>query len=168
MVPLPWLPSQAVHPFLSSIPVPGDQAPVQGLARAIQLSVAPVFLLTGISALIGVLTNRLSRVMDRADHLGAGSQHSESPEARSRSTADTFDFLRRRSRLLMRAIQCATVTGVLVAAVVAVMFVSAVAALDLAAIVVPLFVVAMLALMLALLLLLRETQIATAQLRRRF
>jgi hypothetical protein len=57
---------------------------------------------------------------------------------------------------------------VLVAAVVAVMFVSAVATPDLAAIVVPLFVVAMLALMLALLLLLRETLIAKAQLRRRF
>ncbi len=54
------------------------------------------------------------------------------------------------------------------AAVVAVMFVSAVATPDLAAIVVPLFVVAMLALMLALLLLLRETLIAKAQLRRRF
>ena len=66
---------------------------------------------------------------------------------------------------LARAIQSATLTGVLVAAV---MFVSAVAALDMAAIVVPLFVVAMLALMVALLLLLRETQIATAQLSRRF
>jgi hypothetical protein len=63
--------SPAVHLVLASIPVPGDQAPAQGLARAIQLSVAPVFLLTGISALIGVPTNRLSRVMDRADHLGA-------------------------------------------------------------------------------------------------
>jgi hypothetical protein len=64
-----------------------------------------VFLLTGISALIGVLTNRLSRVMDRADHLGAGSQQSDVPEARFRSTADGFDVLRPRSRLLMRAIQ---------------------------------------------------------------
>jgi len=167
MVPLPWLPSSAA-PLLASIPVPGDQAPVQGLARAIQLSVAPVFLLTGVSGLIGVLTNRLTRVLDRADQLGIRSRSTSSPEARSRAAADIFDFLRRRSRLLMRAIQCATLTGVLVAAVVAVMFVSAVAALDLAAIVVPLFVVAMLALMLALLLLLRETQIATAQLNRRF
>ena len=53
--------------------------------------------------------------------------------------------LRHRSRLLMRAIQSAALTGVLVAAA-----------------------VAMLALVVALLPLLRETQIATAQLSRRF
>ena len=55
-----------------------------------------------------------------------------------------------------------------VAAVVAVTFVSALAALDLAAIVVPLFVIAMGSLMATLLLLLRETQLATGQINRRF
>ncbi|MCS5692389.1 DUF2721 domain-containing protein [Cyanobium sp. FGCU-6] len=167
MAHLSWQPLLMV-PLQAFIPVPGDQAPVQGLARAIQLSVAPVFLLTGVSALIGVLTHRLSRVMDRADQLVARLNATTLPEERSPIAVESFDFLRRRSRLLMRAIQSATLTGVLVAAVVAVMFVSAVAAIDLAAIVVPLFVVAMLALMVALLLLLRETQIATAQLSRRF
>jgi hypothetical protein len=55
-----------------------------------------------------------------------------------------------------------------VAAVVAVTFVSAMAVLDLAAIVVPLFVIAMGSLMATLLLLLRETQLATGQINRRF
>ena len=54
------------------------------------------------------------------------------------------------------------------AAVVAVTFVSALAALDLAAIVVPLFVIAMGNLMATLLLLLLETQLATGQINRRF
>ena len=35
------------------------------IAHAIQLAIAPVFLLTGIAALLGVMANRLARVIDR-------------------------------------------------------------------------------------------------------
>lgn len=38
--------------------------------QAIQLSVAPVFVLTGIAGLLGVMANRLSRIIDRARELG--------------------------------------------------------------------------------------------------
>jgi hypothetical protein len=144
---------------LAAIAEPRDGSPVLGLARAIQLSVAPVFLLTGISALLGVLSTRLTRVLDRARDL----QNQTLP-----SKDDDLQVLKRRMRLLTRAIESVTVTGVLVAAVVAVTFVSAVAVVDLAAIVVPLFVLAMLSLIGALLLLLRDTQIASVLIERRF
>jgi hypothetical protein len=36
-------------------------APVEGLARAIQLSLAPVFLLAGVSGLLGVFTKSLRK-----------------------------------------------------------------------------------------------------------
>jgi Protein of unknown function (DUF2721) len=36
------------------------------VAHAIQLAVAPVFLLTGIGAILAVMTNRLGRIIDRA------------------------------------------------------------------------------------------------------
>ena len=36
------------------------------VAPAIELAVAPVFLLTGIGAILAVMTNRLGRVIDRA------------------------------------------------------------------------------------------------------
>jgi hypothetical protein len=36
------------------------------VAHAIQLAVAPVFLLTGIAAILAVMTNRLGRIIDRA------------------------------------------------------------------------------------------------------
>ena len=36
------------------------------VAHAIQLAVAPVFLLTGIAAILSVMTNRLGRIIDRA------------------------------------------------------------------------------------------------------
>jgi len=37
-----------------------------GVAHAIQLAVAPVFLRSGIGAILMVMTNRLGRIIDRA------------------------------------------------------------------------------------------------------
>jgi hypothetical protein len=59
----------------------GCQPGVESLARAIQLSVSPVFLLAGISGLLGVLTTRLSRVVDRL------LQHRRDQEAQERLLA---------------------------------------------------------------------------------
>jgi hypothetical protein len=42
------------------------------VAHAIELAVAPVFLLTGIGAMLTVMTNRLGRVIDRARVLEEG------------------------------------------------------------------------------------------------
>lgn len=142
---------------LAVIADPKPGAPVMGLARAIQLSVAPVFLLTAIAGVLGVISNRLARVLDRARDLKG-------------TSSDSHDLmvLRRRMGLLSRAIESVTITGVLVAAVVAITFISAITVIDLAAIVVPLFVLAMLALMLGLILLLVDTRVASRLIRNRF
>ena len=42
------------------------ESQVAALGHVIQLAVAPVFLLSGVSGLLGVLTNRLTRIIDRA------------------------------------------------------------------------------------------------------
>jgi hypothetical protein len=39
--------------------------PLIEVASAIQLAVAPAFLLTGIGAILSVMTNRLARIIDR-------------------------------------------------------------------------------------------------------
>ena len=141
-------------------------APVEGLARAIQLSVAPVFLLTGISGLLGVLSNRLNRIVDRGRTL---LEESNDPSiAISRSARQELQLQKRRMWLMLKAIELATFTILLVALVVAVVFISAVARIDLAQAVVPLFVLAMACLMLAVVLFLREVQIATNVIRRSF
>ena len=44
---------------------------IPAVAHVIQMSVAPVFLLTGVGAMLNVLTNRLSRIIDRARILEA-------------------------------------------------------------------------------------------------
>ena len=75
---------------------------------------------------------------------------------------------KRRMGLVMKAIECCTITILLVALVVSIVFMSAVAQIDLTLVVVPLFVLAMVTLMVAVLLFLREAQLATAQLRRMF
>ena len=138
-------------------------APVEGLARAIHLSVAPVFLLAGIAGLLNVLTNRLNRIVDRARRL----QHEDSNSAHWDGRLE-LQIQKKRIRLVMKAIEFSTVTILLVALVVAIVFVSAVTSMDLALIVVPLFVLAMGCLMVAVVLFLREVQLATGQLRRRF
>ena len=128
-----------------------------GLAKAIQLSVAPVFLLTAIAGLLSVISNRLARVLDRAQRLQS-----------IRDEAMDLALLKRRMTLLTRASEAVTTTGVLVAAVVAVTFISAIAVIDLTAIVVPLFVVPMLSLMVGLLTLLLDTRVSARLIRRRF
>jgi uncharacterized protein involved in cysteine biosynthesis len=40
------------------------------MVRAIQLALAPVFLLTGIAGLLSVMTGRLARIVDRVRELG--------------------------------------------------------------------------------------------------
>jgi hypothetical protein len=130
---------------------------VLDLAHAIQLSLAPVFLLSAVTAMLGVSSTRLARVIDRAREL----------QGQPGDSADLV-VLRRRMALLTRAIEGASITGILVAVVVAVTFVSTITVFDLVAVVVPLFVLAMLSLILALLLLLLDSRIASRQIRRLF
>ncbi len=132
-------------------------SPVLGLAKAIQLSVAPVFLLTAISGLLGVISSRLTRVIERALVVQAD------PTA-----SGDLQLLRRRMALLTRASALVTITGVLVAAVVAVTFLGAIAVVDLTPIVVSCFVLAMLSLMGGLLLLLLDTRLASRLILHRF
>jgi hypothetical protein len=140
--------------------------PSAALARAIQLSLAPVFLLASMSGLLMVLTNRLGRLIDRARELKR--QVRDSDQEVGRDLRQELQGQKRRMGLLMKAIEFSTVTMLLVALVVAIVFISVVAQLDLALMVAPLFVLAMVCLMVAVSLLLRELQLATAQLRRTF
>ncbi len=134
---------------------------VIGLASAIQLSVAPVFLLTGISGLLNIFTGRLSRIIDRVRVLQQAQDRVDPSLADSLAHALTVQH--RRTFLINRAILCTGITALLVAGVVAVLFISAVAALDLAVIVVPVFVMAMVFLILGLVFFLLEVQLAIRQ-----
>jgi hypothetical protein len=139
---------------------PGE---VASIAHSIQLSVAPVFLLSGIGVFLGVLTNRLARVVDRARPL------EEKLEAASGGDADTLRarlrVLSRRARLINSSITLATISALLVAIVVALLFASAFVRFSLALPVAVLFVASMFALVGALLTFLVEVRIATVTVR---
>lgn len=140
-------------PFLSLATKPS----LQSHAEAIRLAVTPVFLLAGISGLLGVLSARMGRIVDRARWL------KQQPAAGSlsdrRDQHGELGLLRRRMRLVSRAIALSTFSYLLVALVVVLLFVSAGPMVDFSPLVAPLFVLAMLSLMAAVLLLLREVQL---------
>jgi hypothetical protein len=133
------------------------------VAHAIQLAVAPVFLLTGIGAILAVMTNRLGRIIDRA-RLLEEKLDSASPKLVTTFRAD-LAILSRRAKLISRAITLCTTTALLICMVIAVLFLSAFLAFDTTIPVAVLFVAAMASFFLGLLWFLREIYLATVSLR---
>jgi hypothetical protein len=139
------------------------QVPVTDVAHAIQLSLAPVFLLNGIGVLLGMLTSRLARIVDRARVVEQRLQHANTEESREIHAA--LRVTRRRARLMNFSITLATAAALLVAVVVALLFASAFASFSLTLPVSVLFIVSMSSLVVALVSFLVEVRIATASLR---
>ena len=133
------------------------------VAHAIELAVAPVFLLTGIGAILAVMTNRLGRIIDRARILEERLDGA-SPESLATLRAD-LAVLSRRAKLIGRAITLCTTTALFVCTVIAVLFVSAFLSFDASIPVALLFIAAMLCFFLGLLWFLREIYLATMNLR---
>jgi hypothetical protein len=137
-------------------------SPIAGVAHVIQLSVAPVFLLSGIGAMLAVMTQRLGRVIDRARTLETRVHATAADEKAVHAQLAT---LSRRAKMVSRAITLCTTTALLVCAVIATLFLGASLRFDATIPVVVLFVVAMLTFFLGLLIFLREILLATASLR---
>jgi hypothetical protein len=137
---------------------------ITAVAHAIQLSVAPVFLLSGIAAILAVMTNRLSRIIDRARALEA-QLPSLAPEA-TRPLHRELATLSRRAKLISGSIALCTTTALLVCAVIVTGFLGVVfLRIDIAVPVALLFVTAMVTFFAGLVLFLREIFVATANLR---
>ena len=139
-----------------------DAQPTAELARVIQLSVAPVFLLLGIGGLLGVLAGRVARVIDRARRVEA-LLSSESP--RDQRLRAELDALARRAKLSLRAIALCVVSALLVAAVIIALFVGAFFGANVVDIVSIIFIAALLCLGGALVVFLQEIRLAIRSLR---
>lgn len=133
------------------------------VAHAIELAVAPVFLLTGIGAILVVMTSRLGRIIDRARVL---------EERFAGASTERVAILRRdlaalsnRAKLINRAITLCTTTALLICMVIAVLFTSAFLRFDASLPVALLFIAAMATVFLGLVMFLREIHIATVNLR---
>ena len=132
-------------------------------ARLIQLSIAPVFLLTGVATLLGVLSSRLGRTIDRARVLEALVDTADA--ARIARMHDELAVLSRRAKIIYRAIALGVITALLICSVIASLFISAFTRVDVTLAVAGFFIASMAALISTLLLFLREVFLATRVLR---
>ena len=132
-------------------------------ARLIQLSIAPVFLLTGVGTLLAVLSSRLGRTIDRARVLEALLESADA--ARIERLHSELAILSRRAKIIYRAIALGVITALMVCSVIASLFISAFTRVDVTLVVAGFFIAAMAALISTLLLFLREVFLATRVLR---
>ena len=136
---------------------------IASIADVVRLALAPVFMLSGIAALLNVLTNRLSRIVDRARVL-----EQELPRAapgRIETLRRSLNRLAARARLVSYGVVLCTASAILISVVVVALFVDSLAGINLGAEVATLFILAMLALTMGLICFLREIWKATMHLR---
>ena len=140
---------------------------INAVAHVIQQAVAPVFLLTGVGAMLGVLTSRLSRIIDRFRTLEAAQFAARSTPDCAQKDAEA-DFRRaemkvlgRRRIWIHRAITLCTVCALLVCVVIATLFLGSEFNTDPSRTVGLLFITAMLSLICGLVCFLREIALAT-------
>jgi shikimate kinase len=132
------------------------------IPHLVQASLAPVFLLSGVAATLGVLTNRLSRIVDRARLLEG--QLEGHPGQAPHLHAD-LRVLARRAHYINVAISLATIAALLVALVVVALFINAFFGSELGLVIALLFVGAMVCLSAAFIAFFIEVRIAVAALR---
>jgi len=146
-------------------PIPGDlHDAVSNVAYFIQLSVAPVFLLTGMGAMLGVLTSRLSRIIDRARILEE-QYAAASVDGRRVTLHATLRVLSQRARLVSWSISLCTTCALFVSTIIVLLFLEALMSTYFRGVVPVLFIIGMLAFIMGLLIFLREIYLATASLR---
>jgi Protein of unknown function (DUF2721) len=131
---------------------------IDAIAHLIQLSIAPVFLLTGVGTLLNVLSGRLARIIDRARVL---EQRLETPETlRAAAIVNELHVLKRRGRLIYHAIKLSAASALLVCFLIAALFATSMLHYSTGLIISGLFIAAMLASIVSLTLFLREVYFA--------
>jgi len=133
------------------------------IAHAIQLAIAPVFLLTGIAGLLGVMANRLARVIDRGRALEDAWPGFDEP-ARLQARAELV-YLERRRKLASWSINFCTCAALLVCIVIMTLFVEEFTSTRVKWTAGALFVLAMMSLIGGLFSFLREVYLATLSIR---
>ncbi len=132
------------------------------VAHVIQLAVAPVFLLTGVGAILNVMMSRLSRIIDRSRVL-----QGTAPNAVDlASHQHEMKILAHRERVIYWAISLSTFCALLICVVIATLFIGSVLGVQMTSLIAFLFIAAMLALIVGLLAMLFEIYIATSSIHR--
>ena len=127
---------------------------IDQIVHVIQLSIAPVFLLTGVGTLLNVLSGRLARIIDRAHVL---EQRLDTPDpSHAAAVVNELHALEKRGRLIYHAIKLSTTSALLVCLVIAALFASSMVHYSTYLVVAGFFIAAMLTSIVSLILFLRE------------
>jgi len=124
------------------------------VASAIQLAVAPAFLLTGIGATLSVMTNRLARIIDRFRVLNDSQFKADSDDLLE------LDLLRLRAKWTHWAIALTTLSALLTCIVIAAIFIATEIQFDFDKYIAFLFIGAMTSLIVGLILFTREVTLS--------
>lgn len=136
---------------------------VPELIPILQVAIGPVILISGVGLLLLVMTNRFGRVIDRSRQvsLELRTGRAQSPEgARAQ-----LDILLTRARIVRLAIAAASLSALLAAVLVMVIFVGALFELALVLPIVAIFVSCLSALVVSLVLFLRDVNVSLKALR---
>jgi hypothetical protein len=128
------------------------------ITHVIQLAVAPVFLLTAIGTIIGVLSGRLGRAVDRRRVL-EDRLRQLAPEQQGSARVE-LDLIARRVRLVYASIALAVFSALFVGMLIATAFIDAFLAMNLSRFIGLLFIASMLAFIASLVVFLREIFLA--------
>ena len=129
------------------------------IGQTVQLAVAPVFLLTGIAAILSVLSNRLGRITDRARILERRINSANGAE--NDVLQNEITSLWQRVGIINKSIFLCTISALLVCLVIVTLFFGRLIDANLSLVIAILFISAMLSLIVALIYFLREVTRAT-------
>ncbi len=132
---------------------------ISEMAKAIQLALGPVFLLTGIAGMLNVMSGRLSRIIDRGRAL------TEKPDViatyQPTEIRTELLMLERRRHITSRAINMFTIAALLVCLVIVTLFLEAMFFMSLKWLIGVLFILSTLSLVVGLGYFLREVHVAS-------
>ena len=124
------------------------------IATVIQLAVAPAFLLTGIGAILAVMSTRLSKIVDRYRILKEGSKKLNKEHKKE------IEFLIKRSKWTHWAIALTTVSALLICVLIAMIFIATEVLFNFDQLITILFILAMAFLIFGLLSFLKEVDLS--------
>lgn len=130
------------------------------IVHSIQLSVAPVFLLTAVAGMINAVATRLARIVDRARMLESACYGAQDRVAQTRAVQE-LQLLRRRGWLVTLSIGFLTLCGLLIGTTVLFLFLGETTGFSGQSWALGSFMIGLLAFLIALLLFFVETAMAT-------
>jgi hypothetical protein len=145
-------------------PMTGVDLQTENVAHLIQLALGPVFLISGVGITLSMLTQRLSRIVDRARTLEDRRELTQN-EGKLKIIDKDLRVILRRARYINSAIALCTTSALLTALVVTLLFASEFTPMSVGGVIAVMFVGSTLCLSTAFIMFLIEVRIATNTLR---